>query len=104
MSTTDSAEARPPSHNTCKISKSSATHRSNRRVRAAYFNTTRGLLTGRPDDNDVEEIRQALYTRDIAYLFNADATRPRPMFSTSDRDSIGLEEIMDHLDELAKPR
>ena len=82
--------------------RSSGSHRRVRRVRSAYFNTTRGVLTGRTDDDDVRQIRQELSEHHIAYLFNADATRPRPMFSSYDWDSIGLEEIRDHISEISE--
>ena len=69
-----------------------------RGAEAAYFNTTKGVLTGRPDDAVLHEVRQMLDERHVAYLFNPDTTRPRPTFSAQGWTSIGLDEIRQHVD------
>lgn len=69
-----------------------------RGAEAAYFNTTKGVLIGRPDDAVLHEVRKELDKRHIAYLFNPDATRPRPMFTAQGWSSIGLAEICQHVD------
>lgn len=70
------------------------------RARDAYLNTTKGVLTGRPYDDDVRQAKEMLDRVDIAYLFNPDATRPRPMFCSRDWTSIGIEEIKDHIERI----
>ena len=63
----------------------------------AFFNTTQGVLTGRPGDEDLRRVREELDSQHIAYLFNPDGTRPRPMFSAQGWDSFGLDEIRQHI-------
>jgi hypothetical protein len=62
-------------------------------ARKAYFNTTKGVLTGRPDDEDLRRARTRLDESGIAYLYNPDSLRPRPMFLTHGRAIVGLEQI-----------
>ena len=60
---------------------------------AAYFNTTKGVLAGRPSDEDFLRAKEALDQAQIAYLYAPDATTPRPMFFMRDRIVIGAEAI-----------
>ena len=63
------------------------------RARHAYFNTTRGVLAGRFEDEDLQEIMSILNDERVAYFYNADDSRPEPMFLTSDSVFVGVEEI-----------
>lgn len=63
------------------------------RSRHAYFNTTRGVLTGNPDQEETQELRSDLNARAIAHLFSPDRTLPRPVFNSGGTISIGADEI-----------
>ena len=69
-------------------------------AREAYFNTTKGVLTGRPDDDDLQRARARLDESGIAYLYNPDSLRPRPMFLTQERAIVGLEQIEEYISSL----
>ena len=69
-------------------------------AREAYFNTTKGVLTGRPDDDDLRSARARLDESGIAYLYNPDALRPRPMFLTQGRAIVGLKQIEEYVSSL----
>ena len=75
-----------------------------RGAEAAYYNTTKGVLTGRPDDSALLLVRRALDDRHVAYLFNPDVTRPRPMFTAQGWSSIGFDEICQHVDAILEGR
>ena len=51
-------------------------------ARHAYFHTTKGVLTGSPDDEDTVSVRGRLDEEGIAHLYNPDPCRPRPIFLT----------------------
>lgn len=57
--------------------------------------TTEGILWGHPQDKDTKQVLRELDDAHVAFLFNADKTRPRPCFSLvgSNDDLIGREEI-----------
>lgn len=71
------------------------------RVQKAYFNTTQGILAGHPNDEEVLKVRELLDANDIAYLYNADISRPRPVFTSEGWDNIGLEEIKECISEIS---
>ena len=66
-------------------------------AREAYFNTTKGVLTGRPDDEDLLRAKAWLDESGIAYLYNPDSSRPRPMLLTKGRAIVGLREIEEYV-------
>lgn len=61
--------------------------------RHAYFNTTRGVLTGNPDQEETQRLRGDLNARAVAHLFSPDRTLPRPVFNSGGTISIGADEI-----------
>lgn len=61
----------------------------NPQSRQAYFNTTRGVLSGHPEHAETKELRRALNERAIAHLFNPDETLPRPVFYSPGVISVG---------------
>lgn len=61
--------------------------------RHAYFNTTRGILTGDPDQDETIATRELLAEKSIAHLFTADRSLPQPMFYVGDNVRIGNKEI-----------
>ena len=63
----------------------------------AYLNTTEGVLTGRPDDEDLQAAKARLDESRVAYLYNPDAARARPMFLTRKRVFVGLQQIEDYI-------
>ena len=65
----------------------------NPKSRNAYFNTTRGILTGDPDQAETIETRALLGEKSVAHLFTADPTLPQPMFYADGFVRIGNEEI-----------
>ena len=74
----------------------------NPQSRQAYFNTTRGVLSGHPEHAETKELRRALNERAIAHLFNPDETLPRPVFYSPGIISVGDSEISAVTDRLAK--
>ena len=64
----------------------------------AFRNTTEGVLTGRPDDDDLRRAKEELDACGIAYLYNPDPARPRPMFLTRERTIAGLQQIQDYIE------
>ena len=66
---------------------------SDTQARDAYFNTTKGILAGRPNDADLLQAKATLDDARIAYLYTPDASCPRPMFFMSDRIVIGAAAI-----------
>ena len=70
---------------------------SNARTKHAYYNTTRGVLAGRFDDEDLQEIVSILNKSHVAYLYNPDEARPEPMFLTRDNIFVGVQEIKAHI-------
>lgn len=65
-------------------------------ARYAYFNTTQGVLAGRPDDEELSRVRALLDSFHIAYLYNPDPTRPQPMFLAPEGTLVGYEQIEQH--------
>ena len=70
-------------------------------AREAYFNTTKGVLAGRRDDEDLLRAREILDKFRIAYCFTANARRPRPVFLMRDRVLVGAGAIESHFAKLA---
>lgn len=101
MSTKSSENTQHAENNAKSIRELAASFRG---AEAAYYNTTKGVLTGRPGDESLREVREALDERHIAYLFNPDITRPRPMFTAQGWSSIGLDEICQHVDAIREAR
>ena len=62
--------------------------------RYAYLNTTKGVLYGDPDQDELKEVQQALEDAGIAYLFNAHEGRPRPTFYAHSMTGFGFDEIV----------
>ena len=75
----------------------------NEETRHAYFNTTQGMLTGNPAHQDMDEILKVLDVNKIVYLYDPDTNRPRPIFYSPGRISIGLAEISQAAVRLAAP-
>ena len=67
----------------------------------AYLNTTKGVLTGCPDDEDLRAARTRLDESRVAYLYNPDSARPRPMLLTRKRVFVGLQQIEDYIASLS---
>lgn len=65
----------------------------NEETRYAFFNTTQGLLYGDPDQDELKAVEKMLEEVGIAYLFNADRYRRRPLFRSQGMTGVGLEEI-----------
>ena len=65
----------------------------NPKSRHAYFNTTRGVLAGDPEQAETQRLRSDLSGRAVAHLFSPDRTLPRPMFFSAGTVSIGADEI-----------
>ncbi|MDE0161799.1 MAG: hypothetical protein OXL98_08670 [Acidimicrobiaceae bacterium] len=61
--------------------------------RYAYFNTTQGTLRADPSHRDMQKILKVLEDNEIVYLYEADTSRPRPVFFSRGHISIGLAEI-----------
>ena len=61
----------------------------NPQSRQAYFNTTRGVLSGHPEHTETKELRRALNEKAIAHLFSPDETLPRPVFYSAGIISVG---------------
>ena len=59
----------------------------------AHFKTTRGVLYGDPDQEELKEVRNVLAEAGVVYLFNPDGYRPWPTFYSRDRIGVGLDEI-----------
>ena len=70
-------------------------------ARDAYFNTTKGVLAGRRDDEDLVRAREILDEFRIAYCFTENARRPRPVFLMRDRVLVGAGAIKSHFAKLA---
>jgi len=62
--------------------------------RHAYYNTTRGLLAGNPDQAETQGLRSDLCARAVAHLFSPDESLPRPVFYSAGAISIGADEIV----------
>ncbi len=69
--------------------------------RYAYFNTTQGTLRADPSHKDMEQILKVLDDNEIVYLYEADTSRPRPVFFSGGHISIGLDEIAEAAGRLA---
>ena len=65
----------------------------NPQSREAYFNTTRGMLTGNPEQGETKSVRNALNDGAVAHLFTPDATLPQPVFYSAKTVSVGAIEI-----------
>ena len=65
----------------------------NSKSRHAYFNTTRGVLTGDPEQEETQELRAVLNENSVAHLFTADRTLPQPIFYLDGSVRIGSKEI-----------
>ena len=61
--------------------------------RHAYYNTTRGVLAGDPDQPETRDLRSDLSARSVAHLFSPDRALPRPVFYSAGAVSIGADEI-----------
>lgn len=70
------------------------------RARNAFYNTTVGVLLGRPEDEELRKVKRLLDERRIAYLFSPDRTRPRPMFLTRKSTFVGAERIWSHIESI----
>ena len=62
-------------------------------ARHAYLHTTKGILTGRGDDPDTLSVKASLDEARIAYLYNPDPLRARPMFLMTGQIAVGREQI-----------
>ena len=65
----------------------------NEETRYAYFNTTQGLLYGDPDQEELKAVEKMLEEASVAYLFNPDEYRRRPLFRSQGMTGVGVEEI-----------
>lgn len=65
----------------------------NPRSRDAYFNTTRGVLSGNPEQEETKRVRTLMNERTIPHLFTPDDTLPRPVFYSSGGVGVGETEI-----------
>ncbi len=61
--------------------------------RHAYYNTTRGVLAGDPDQSETTDLRNDLRARSVAHLFSPDRALPQPVFYSAGTISIGADEI-----------
>ena len=73
-------------------------------ARHAYFHTTKGVLTGRAEDEDTIAIKALLDEQWIAYLYNPDFMRPRPIFLTKTAQIVGRAAIEAHIENLVEHR
>lgn len=76
----------------------------NEETRHAFYNTTQGLLYGNPDHDELQAVERMLEETGIAYLFNADRYRRRPLFRSQGMTGVGLEEITRVASRLAHDR
>ena len=70
-------------------------------ARHAYFDTTQGTLESSRHHPDLDKIREVLAEARIAYLFNANDRRPRPVLRTANSVDVGIEAIIARIAALA---
>ena len=69
----------------------------------AYLHTTKGTLSINPDDEDGLSVKKMLDEERVAYLYNPDSCRVRPMFITRERGAIvGRIAIEAHIESLRR--
>ena len=73
-------------------------------ARHAYFHITKGVLSGRADDPSTQQVKAQLDAAGIAYLYNPDWCRPRPLFLAPHRVFVGAKEIEEYIAALQKQR
>ncbi len=71
-------------------------------ARYAYFHTTKGVLSGNPNDEDTVSVKGMLDKEGIACLYNPDLWRIRPVFLAKHDNIVGRAAIEAYIESLRR--